>query len=134
MRLPLLAVVIVIVAVVFPLFPAIGVTSAVVMVPAIIPVVVMVPMVIVFDAAVLAFPIAIKEPFPIVMGVYPASTGVRRPSPITFVPPVVPSHRIPIALHPYEFRAWSWRQNVNHARRRRRANLDANRNLCSQCR
>jgi len=95
--------------------------------------VVVVPAMVVVDPAALAFPVAVKESFSVVASRHPAGTFVRRPSPITFVPPVVPAHRIPITRYPHELRAGSLRQNANHASRRRRTDSDSNRNLRCQC-
>jgi hypothetical protein len=107
---------------------------AVAVVIAEIPVVVMVPAVIVFHPAVFTFPIAVVEPLAVMMRPDPASAFIWRPAPVALMPFIVVSHRIPIALDPYEFGTRGWRQNVNDARWWGRANLDANRNLCSQSR
>jgi hypothetical protein len=90
---------------------------------------VMVPAMIMFQPAVLAFPIAFVETLSIVMRPYPASSCVRGPSPIAFVPAVVPSYWVPITLYPDELRAGRRRQNTYDTSRRWRTNPDSNGDL-----
>jgi hypothetical protein len=42
-----------------------------------------------------------------VMRCHPASSWIRWPSPIAFMPSVAPTHGIPVTLDPYKLRAWS---------------------------
>jgi hypothetical protein len=91
------------------------------------------PGVIAVYAAVLSFPIALKEPLSIVTGHDPVSSDVRRPSPITIVPFVVVSNRVPIALDPEKVGPGACRAEVNDTRRRRGTNSDSNRHL-RECR
>ena len=88
----------------------------------IVPVVVSVPVVVMFTPTSTAFPVTCIEPLSIVIRLHPSSLYVRWPSPITFMPLVMLSPRIPIPGYPYKLGAWGWRQNVDHIRRRRRAN------------
>ena len=69
-----------------------------------IPIAVVIPAVIVGDAATISFPIAFKELLAIVTRRYPDGTWVRWPSPITFVPLVMASNRVPITFHPQKIR------------------------------
>jgi hypothetical protein len=90
------------------------VVSATVMVPATvmftkIPVTVAVPMMVVVAPAVIALPVPIKEALAIMVRTNPTCARIRRTSPVSGMPPVVASHRIPVSFHPYEFRAWAWR-------------------------
>jgi hypothetical protein len=95
---------------------------------AVIPVMFVVPAVIVFHPAVLSLPVAGKEVLPVMMRRHPASAFVWWPAPIACMPPVVASHRIPIALYPKESGARAW-GSANHASRRWRTNSDSQRNL-----
>jgi len=88
-----------------------------------------VPAVVMFKPAAISVPVTVKEPLSIKMRCHPMSSWVRWPSPIAFMPLVVPSHRIPITAYPCVFWAWSWRQNTDHTGRRWRANSDSKRNL-----
>jgi hypothetical protein len=60
-----------------------------------IPVSVPVPAVVMFKPTTVSTPVTVKEPFSIVMRRHPASAWVWWPSPIAFMPPVVPAHWIP---------------------------------------
>jgi hypothetical protein len=97
-----------------------------------IPVPVVVPGVFMFKPAAISFPVTRKVPVSIMMRPHPPGPRVRWPSPITIMPLVVLSNRIPITVHPHELRAWSWRQNMNHTGRRWRANCDGD--LSAKCR
>jgi hypothetical protein len=82
------------------------VATVIIVVPAIaVSVVVVIPVVVVLEPAAVSVPIAGKESLAIMMRRYPASAQVGRPGPITGMPLVVSSGRIPIALHPYEIRS-----------------------------
>jgi len=95
---------------------------------------VVVPNVIMFKPAVFSLPVTAIELPPIVMRHHPASTRVRRPSPITFMPAIVPSDRIPVTLDPQELGSGGRRQNSNHAGRRRRPDGDPDRDLSAEYR
>jgi hypothetical protein len=73
-----------------------------------VPVVVAVPVVIMFNTAAISFPVTHKEPFAVVVRRNPTSALVGWASPIAFMPFIVPSHGIPITLHPHEHRTWPW--------------------------
>lgn len=89
-----------------------------------------VPVVIVVDAASLSRPVAGEEALPIMAGCDPICPGIRRARPIAFMPSVVISHRIPIALDPNEFRIRRRRRfDVYSTRRWRRADQDPDRHL-----
>jgi hypothetical protein len=62
----------------------------------------MVPMVIMFNSTAVSAPITRKELLSFVVWCYPIGSFVWRPSPISLVPSVMPSYRIPIPFHPYE--------------------------------
>jgi hypothetical protein len=93
--------------------------------PVMIPFALPIPPVVMLKPAVIAMPVARKEPLAIVMRCYPFSPRIRQPCPITFMPLVSLPHWIPITGYPNELRGWSWRQNANHYWRRRRANTDS---------
>ena len=95
---------------------------------------VVVPNVIMFKPAVFSLPVTAIELPPIVMRHHPASTRVRRPSPITFMPAIMPSDRIPVTLDPQELGSGGRRQNSNHAGRRRRPDGDPDRDLSAEYR
>jgi hypothetical protein len=88
-----------------------------------------VPVVIVFNTAAISFPVTHKKLLPIMMRLNPTSSLVRWSSPITVMPPIMPSRGIPITPYPHELRTWRCWQNLNHTGRRRRPNSDSNRNL-----
>src|SRR5450432_1289013 len=88
-----------------------------------------VPLVIVGPAAVIAFPVAFDEALAIVARDHPDGAGVRWSSPVTVMPFVTVSNRIPVAVHPDESRAGSSGPDPNHPWRRRRADPNADRNL-----
>src|SRR3974390_2096568 len=85
--------------------------------------------VVMYNTAVVSIPVARIITFAVVVWCNPASSLVRRSSPIALVPFVVISHWIPIAFHPHGCRFWPPGDNASHARRRRRPNHDANGNL-----
>ena len=64
-----------------------------------------IPAMIMFKAASTSFPIAFKK-LPILMaGTHPTSSLIGRPGPITVMPFVVMSHRVPISVNPDKFRS-----------------------------
>src|SRR4029077_938128 len=99
-----------------------------------VPLVVAVPVVIVFNTAAISFPVTNKELLLIMMRLNPASSLVRWSSPIAPMPPVMPSHGIPITIYPHELRSWPFWQNLNYTWRWWRANSDSNGNLRVNCR
>ncbi len=99
-----------------------------------VPASVVVPAVIMFKPAVFSLPVTAIELPPIVMRHHPASTRVRRPSPITFMPAIMPSDWIPVTLDPQELGSGGRRQNSNHAGRRRRPDGDPDRDLSAEYR
>ena len=96
---------------------------------AIIAVPVAVPMMIVFSRAAIPVPISTKEAISLIARRNPAVAGIDWTRPVAFMPFIVVSYRIPIALHPNEFRAWTRRKNANHSRGRWRTNSNPDRNL-----
>src|SRR5215469_2705624 len=95
-----------------------------------------IPVVIVFDVSMVSVPVARIISFAIVPRGNPMSSLVGWTSPIAFMPPVVISYGIPVALHPEVVRPWTCRHNDNDPRRRWRRNCDPNPNgnLGVQCR
>jgi len=87
------------------------------------------PGMIVVYPAMFSIPVAIKESLSIVTGHNPVSAGVWRPTPKAFMPFVVASDRVPVALHPHEFRTGTCRPECNDAGSGRRANSDSNGDL-----
>jgi hypothetical protein len=84
-----------------------------------------VPAVVMFKPAAISVPVTAIEPPSLMMRYYPTGSRVRWPSPITFMPLVMPSHRIPITIYPCEFWAWSCRQDMDHTGPWWRANSDS---------
>jgi hypothetical protein len=87
----------------------------------------------VFKPAAISLPVTSPVPVSIMARLNPPGTRIRRASPITCVPPVMPSERIPVAGYPRIRRARTWRQNTNHTRRRWRANYDADLRIQHRC-
>jgi hypothetical protein len=107
--------------------------AIVVIVPAVaVSVVVSIPVVIVLKTPAISVPIAGEVTLSVMARRYPAGAHVRRASPVAAVPPVVLSYRIPITLHPHEIRSRGRRNYGQHAGRRRRADLDSDRDLSSR--
>jgi hypothetical protein len=111
------------VAVVIIVIAVVGVMFAI---PVAVLVPVSIPMVIVLKTAAIPIPKPYKVLSAVMMRRNPTGAHVRRLCPVTIVPFIVPSDRIPIALDPNEFRARCRRKNVNHARSRRRSDIDPN--------
>jgi hypothetical protein len=86
----------------------------------------MIPMMIMFDPSVASIPITDKIPLTIMVGRNPMRLLVRRPSPISWVPPIVTSDRIPIAVYKNELRPRPGGHDGDHTRWRRSADLDSN--------
>jgi len=85
---------------------------------------VVVPGMVMFKPAAVPVPVTAIVAAPIMTRNYPMGAWIGRARPITFMPHIAPSDGIPIAVYPRELRAWPRRQNMNHARRRWRANDD----------
>ena len=64
------------------------------------PVVIAIPMMIVIAAAVIAVPVTVVEPFAVVPRLHPTRAPIGRTCPVSFMPAVTASRRIPVALHP----------------------------------
>ena len=92
---------------------------------------VMVRMMIVFDSTAVSHPVTCKVSLAVVVRWHPVGSLIRRSSPVTFMPFVMMTHRIPIAFYPYKFRSRLRRHGIYHDGRRRRwcPNLDTNRDL-----
>jgi len=88
-----------------------------------------VPMMIVFNSTAVSGPITHKILVALMTRRHPIGALIRRPSPVALMPSVMPSHWIPIALHPYKPFSWRRRLNINHTRRWRCANCNTNGNL-----
>jgi hypothetical protein len=95
----------------------------------VISVVAVVRVVIVLDTAAISIPVTCIVPFAVVVRSNPVSPLVGRSSPIAFMPFVVVSHRIPIALYPCVLRSWPFWHNHNRPDWRWRGNHDSNGNL-----
>lgn len=93
-----------------------------------------VPVVVMVKAAMIAFPVTLKELLSVVVRPHPSSTLIWWSRPVTFMPFVVPSDRIPITVYPHRLWAWTWRQNTNHMGARRGADSDSQGNLSMRCR
>ena len=88
-------------------------------------IVLFVPVVIVVKSAMVSVPVAREELLAVMVRSHPPSALVWGPRPITSMPLVVRSVRIPITVYPNEVRAWTARLNANHPGLRRRANSDS---------
>jgi hypothetical protein len=88
-----------------------------------------VPTVVMIEAAVVSVPITGIILAAIVPRPNPAGSFIRRARPITFVPSVVVSDRIPITVDPNETVARRPRNHTHDAWRRRRPDADSNGNL-----
>src|SRR5215469_1577159 len=106
------------------------ITSFVLVMTVVIAVSIVIRMVIVLNTAVLSGPVARIITVAVVVWRNPASTLVRRSSPVAFVPFVMMSHWIPVAIHPHAYRVRSCGNNDSHTRRRWCPDHDANGNLC----
>ena len=84
-----------------------------------------VPAMIMLDAAMIAVPVAGEIFVTVMMRNDPVRAHVRRSSPIAVMPPVMPTHGIPIAFHPDIIRARPRRLHVNYARARRWSDSDS---------
>src|SRR4051794_480570 len=100
-----------------------------------IPVVPPIPMVVVLPVSRIAVPIPGEVAASLVSRGDPAGRMVRRAGPITGVPLIVVSPRIPVALDPDKPWAGMRWQNPNYAQRRRCTDLDSYGNLgeCGCC-
>ena len=112
-------VVVVAMAVVIVILPAVVIAA----------IVFFVPTMIVLYAATFAFPIAVIEAFAIVARPDPAGAFIRRPGPVALMPAVMAANGIPVTANPDELRSGLSGKHCNHARRRWRANSDADRDL-----
>jgi hypothetical protein len=88
-----------------------------------------VPAMVVLEPPPLAFPITREVLTAFIPRTNPSRAGVRRPRPISFVPSVATTHRIPVAIYPRETRTGSSRPYGDHPRRWRRTDADTEGNL-----
>src|SRR5262245_41610973 len=103
---------------------------AIVIVPAaVVAIMVVVPFVTVFKTAVRAIPISAVEPYTVMARAYPARTKIGRTRPVAGMPAIVSADRIPIAVNPKIFRAWSNWPFHDYSWRRRSADANPNRDL-----
>jgi hypothetical protein len=107
------------------------IVAVVMVVPVVVEVAVVttIPVMIVLAPSVASIPITRKIPLSVMVGPDPTRTFVWRPGPISLVPLIVMFYRIPIAVHPNEIRPWAGGHHGDHARWRRSADLDSNRDL-----
>src|SRR5581483_7639052 len=90
-----------------------------------------VPAMIVLVMAVRAIPVPSEIARAVMMRPNPDRALVRRAAPIAFMPPIMAFHRIPVALYPDKPGAWHRRLH-DDSRRRRRADLNSNRDIRCQ--
>src|SRR5260370_609165 len=100
--------------------------------PAEIPPLAAVPAMIVRDGAARPFPPSSVVPSTVVVRLDPVRAGIRRPRPVAVVPHVTASGGVVIALDPDILRTRARRHHVR-ARRRRRADANAERHLRVGC-
>jgi hypothetical protein len=115
----------------FPV-PTVFTIVAVPVVFTIVPFPIVIPVVIVRNPAAISLPVAFEKAVAVVMGTNPMRTGIRCPGPISVMPFVVVSYRIPVALDPKKIGSWTRRQNPHHAGRRWWADSYSYRNLSAQ--
>jgi hypothetical protein len=101
----------------------------VIVIAAVIAFMIVIPFMVVLDAAMFAFPIAVVEAFSVVARADPASTFIGWPAPIAFMPAIVTSDGIPVAADPDESGSGLRGHDGDNARFGRSANADANRDL-----
>jgi hypothetical protein len=82
-------------------------------------------LVIVIDPPFIAFPVALKELSAIVAGSDPASAGVWQASPVTVMPFVMVSDRIPVAIDAHIVGAGTSRHHSDYPGLRWRADSDS---------
>jgi len=87
------------------------------------------PRMVVVYTAVISIPVAVEESLSVVTGCDPVSAGIRWPTPISVMPFVMVSDRIPIALHPHIVRPWIGRPERDDAGCWRGADSDSDRDL-----
>jgi hypothetical protein len=80
-----------------------------------------IPAVVVFDVAAGTFPMAWVIILTVVARRHPGCSLIRRPGPVSVVPFVISSHRVPITLGKYVVGGRTYGAHLNYARRRRRA-------------
>jgi hypothetical protein len=107
-------------ALVIALIPIITVIATVVAVAP-----VAIPPMIVFYVPSISFPVTLKKLLTIMVRCNPTSSLIRRSSPIAFMPFVMPSRRVPIAVYPQKLRPWPSWQNSNHTGLWRRSDPDS---------
>lgn len=88
-------------------------------------VVIAIPAMVVLHAAAIALPVSGEVAPSLIAGNDPSRATVRRPRPISSVPRVMISDRVPISVDPIKFRAGAHRADAEHTRRRWRANGDS---------
>lgn len=88
-------------------------------IPVIVAVEFTIPVVVVLDAPPVSLPVAAVEPSAFIARDDPMRSGIWRECPVTSVPSVMVSHRIPVAIDPYITRPGSERNGTNHRRWRR---------------
>ena len=89
-----------------------------------------VPVVVMVDMAAGAVPVACVEATTLVARSNPAGATVGRTSPIAFMPPIVTGNGVPVTFDPEKVRVGLCGHNNYSARRRWRADLNADGNLC----
>jgi hypothetical protein len=96
----------------------------VIVIAAVIALMIVIPFMVMFEAAAIAFPIAVIEALSIVARADPTCTFIGRPAPIAFMPAIVACNGIPIAANPNKVgpglcgddsdNAWfGWRKNTD---------------------
>src|SRR5437016_5035180 len=88
-----------------------------------------IPAMIVIETAAIAVPVTFVKSDSIMAGCNPARSLIGRPGPITHVPCVTISNRVPVAGNPHVLRRGPGRKNAFHARRRRSSDPETNGNL-----
>jgi hypothetical protein len=89
----------------------------------------LIPVMVVVDVAASAVPVARIEATAFMARSNPARSSIGRASPITFMPAIVATDRVPVAANPHEIGCGLRRHDDHGARGWRRADLNADRNL-----
>ncbi len=108
------------------------VIAAIVVTVVVPPAIIAVPAVIVSEITVRRPPMAFVIAAALPVGCYPVRVRFRRARPVTVVPAVAAVIEIPIAFDPFVSGARIWWHPIRPWRRRRRAELNAERDLCAR--
>jgi hypothetical protein len=81
-----------------------------------------IPTMIVFEASARSFPVAVVISTAFMARCYPPGSLIGRATPISVMPSILMSDRIPVTVYPVITGTWGYGSDANHARRRWRTN------------